>query len=250
MVRLLALVLALAPAAAYAQSSSPPPLDTVTGAGAITTTKSTIKLTTPGATPTTTGITSFTSPGWTVTRWPVKVTSNGITYITTTTATLFASTARPNTLGTNPEKKSGSNRGAIAGGVIGACAVIIAVVATILWFRRRSPAHWKAKNRGWRNIGAGSKPPLLPTSSQTNFHTAEDKQRPAEFEEPQHSVADLQNPFNDPVSSPPPALYIREHRQPVHDPFADPAPESPTSPTRPAHKRGASSVNPLLPSSN
>jgi hypothetical protein len=135
--------------------------------------------------------------------------------------------------------------------------VIIAVIATMLWFRRRSPAHWKAKTRGWRNIGGAAgtgsgKPPLLPTTneSQPDFGNAEPKFPEFKRPTPAHSVTDLQkeNPFKDPVEVPPPALYIREHRQPVHDPFADPpaSPSSPTGPARPSHHRATSSVNPLL----
>lgn len=265
MVRLtsLAALLALAPALALGQTTTPPPLNTNTGAGAKTSSTTVIRLTPPGSVTTTSGITGFTlGAGASVSRYPVRVTSNGVVYISTATIT-YSRTYRPsvtglpvNTSGTSStSSEGGTNRGAIAGGVIGGCAVIIAIIATLLWFRRRSPGHWKAKSRGWKNLGgaagAGSgKPPLLPTTntSQPDFGNAEPK-----FPEFQRapSVTDMQkeNPFKDPVESPPPALYIREHRQPVHDPFADPpaSPGSPTSPNRPAHHRATSSVNPLLP---
>ncbi|KAJ2918579.1 hypothetical protein MD484_g1894, partial [Candolleomyces efflorescens] len=257
MVRLIALVLALAPVFAWAQTTTnPPPLETNTGAGAVTSRPTTIRLNTgTGRTSTTSGITGFTAGYPIVSRYPVRVTQSGVVYISTATITLTPATSisLPR-VSVQPE--SGTNKGAIAGGVVGALAVLIAIAATLLWFRRRSPGYWKSRTgRGWKSMG--DKPPLLPSnSSQANFAATDDKPKVPEFQRPSgRSATDLQqeDPFKDPVNrgveAPLPALYIREHRQPVHDPFADPA-ESPTSPARPTHKRGTSSVNPLLPSSN
>ncbi|RXW14300.1 hypothetical protein EST38_g11547 [Candolleomyces aberdarensis] len=254
MVRLTALVLALAPVLAWAQTTVPPPLETNTGAGATSRTGTTIRLNTvTGRTTTTGNITGFTATYPIVSRYPVRVTQSGVVYISTATITLTPTTRTPVV---QAKEESGTNKGAIAGGVVGALAVLLAIIATLLWFRRRSPAYWKSKTgRGWRNMG--DKPPLLPTnSSQANFSATDDKPKVPEFQRPPgRSLTNLrtEDPFKDPVAheveAPPPALYIREHRQPTHDPFADPL-ESPTSPARPTHKRGTSSVNPLLPSSN
>lgn len=251
MTRLIVLALALVPAVVYAQTS-PPPLETDTGSGARTTTTSTRRVTPGVETTETSGITSFTGPGGTVSRFPVQVTSSGVVFITTSTITLIPGTGRPTApvivqQNTNTPAQSGSssNKGAIAGGVIGALAVIIAIVATLLWFRRRSPAHWKAKAGSWKPMGP--KPPILPTDSQHDFNRGEDKPRlPEGFPaQPTTDETHRDNPFRDPVDAPLPALFIREHRQPVQDPFASSL-ESPTSPTRPTHRKAAPSGNPLL----
>ena len=199
---------------------------------------------------TTTTSTRYPSTYPIVSRFPVRVTQSGVVYISTATITLNPVTNRPTSSAVSHSKEDGSNKGAIAGGVIGALAVVIAVILTFLWFRRRSPAHWrnKANTRGWRNLGGalvgggGKEAPILPAT--TNDVIKEGKSAVPDFT--QHTPAAAEDPFKDPVESPPPALYIREHRQPVQNPFADPQlPESPTSP-RPTHKRGTSSVNPLL----
>ncbi|KAJ3547045.1 hypothetical protein NMY22_g1803 [Coprinellus aureogranulatus] len=97
----LATVLALVPALVLGQTTTPPPLNTNTGAGAKTSTSTTIKLTPSGSTTTTSGITAFTGGGGSVSRYPVRVTSNGVVYISTATITLIPATNRPSVTGFN-----------------------------------------------------------------------------------------------------------------------------------------------------
>ncbi|KAF9446391.1 hypothetical protein P691DRAFT_803992 [Macrolepiota fuliginosa MF-IS2] len=120
----------------------------------------------------------------------------------------FAATATP----TAEDLDSSRNKGAIAGGVLGALAVVLAAFAAFIWFRRRSPKHWRNRTAGrWQNLdnkdasGAGAPPVYVGA--------------------PVHRTrGDVKQPNPNPL----PPLYIRD-RQPAADLFAD-VPGSPTSP--------------------
>jgi len=132
-------------------------------------------------------------------------------------STPFAPTPTPST----EDLDSSKNKGAIAGGVLGALAVVLAAFAAFIWFKRRSPKHWRNRAAGrWqtldnKNAGGAGAPPVYVGA-------------------PVHkSPGDVKQ--SDPNPLPP--LYIRD-RQPAADPFADVS-GSPTSPHR-SHMRSGS----------
>ncbi|KAJ3562555.1 hypothetical protein NP233_g9494 [Leucocoprinus birnbaumii] len=118
--------------------------------------------------------------------------------------------------------QSSSNKGAIAGGVLGGLAILVAAFAAFVWFRRRSPKHWRNRTAGrWQSFdyknGDGS-----------HAHHAIYVGQPVNRAQLDDSKTNDPNPL--------PPLYIRD-RQSAPDQFGD-APGAPSSPQ--SHARSGS----------
>jgi hypothetical protein len=120
------------------------------------------------------------------------------------------------------EEHSSNNKGAIAGGVLGTSAVIVAAFTVFIWLRRRSPKHWRNRTVGrWQSFdnkntgsaGAGS------------IYVGEPVYR---------ARSDIKQVDPDPL----PPLHIKD-RQPAVDPFVN----DPGSPTSPRSRARASSYS-------
>lgn len=166
-----------------------------------------------------------------VSRFIATYTRSGQVILSTATVTLLpvvpTSTSRrvstpfaPSVTQTAEGQSGSSNKGAIAGGVLGGLAVVVAAFAAFVWFRRRSPKHWRNRTAGrWQTLdnkdagGGGARSIYV---GEPVYWTHGDTKQ------------------SDPNPLPP--LYIRD-RQQVVDPFVD-TPASPTSP-RP-HVRSSS----------
>ncbi|KAF5354708.1 hypothetical protein D9756_005217 [Leucocoprinus leucothites] len=162
-------------------------------------------------------------------------TFSGQTSVATQTVTInptlslphgFPTSFIPTITQSTDEGHSSSNKGAIAGGVLGALAVIVAAFAAFVWFRRRSPKHWRNRASGrWQSFKFDNK----------NIGDAH-PQRSLYLGEPAHTTQGDHKP-DDPNPLPP--LYIRD-RQSAASPFID-VPGSPALPQ--SHARGGSISN-------
>jgi hypothetical protein len=136
-----------------------------------------------------------------------------------------------------------TNGGAIAGGIVGACALLIAAVAAFfcIRFRRRSPRQWRAQplGRGQDLEGKGDGGEIAGGIKVVPQNPFDDSKTHVSAEDPRKYVSRSEGIFS-PLNATIKPLVIRDKHHPTpSDPFADPQ----ASPTRMGRIRSGSSYS-------
>ncbi|TFK44630.1 hypothetical protein BDQ12DRAFT_27534 [Crucibulum laeve] len=169
--------------------------------------------------------------------FPETITRSGSVFVSYATITLYPVSATPDEdmhpPSASPDTTTAShstNKGAIAGGIIGGLAVLVAAIAAFICLRRRSPRRWRdAPSRRWADLDRKAVVANAPTP-------VERVQNPFEQYEVKSNLTSNQSSAI-PAIKPIAPLFIREkHQQPTLDPFADPE----ASPLRDHHRRSSS----------
>ncbi|EAU91284.1 hypothetical protein CC1G_11542 [Coprinopsis cinerea okayama7 len=166
----------------------------------------------------------------------VRPTRSTIT-LTPTTYTITRSHPAPSSAVAQGENHT-SRRGVIAGGILGALAVIAAVIITLLYLKRRgssspSAAHrnsgrWKLNSEGWRNFDNKPTLPDTPRASTLASPTSLNKPPAASFAGDRHLGSPTRERYHqdyDDITMVP--LHSPHSTRPLvqsEDPFADPDP--------------------------